>query len=300
MKRAFAMMMLAMLLLTPCLARAAAPAYAVVNNPNSSDRLNLRLQPDRNAGSLGKYVNGTCVKVLQRQGDWAYVQVGETRGYMMTAYLADPQKPVTSMGTNWKVTNLLADAQWLLSDYDGDMQEMVLVPNGTLVTVFGFADTFAHVQYGGLMGYMPFSSLEDWSSYIWTAAQQEAAVQPEPQPLGGRLVRALLMTGGEEIEITDQAMLNRIFSLLSSRDYLGSLATGCIFGAHLLVEFEDGETQLLELATEGCCIYRHEGHDFRYAYDLWLADEGVESDVLFDLFGWKSELRMTHLSPLLQ
>lgn len=286
MKRMVCLMLLGVLIFLPMCAGAAAPEYAVVNNPNEGDRLNLRALPDRNAQSLGKYVNGTCVKVLEWQGEWAFVQVGETQGYMMTAYLADRQEPVTSMATNWKVTNPLTDAQWLLTDYDRDMQEMVLVPNGTLVTLFGFAEGFAHVQYGGLMGYMPFDCLEDWNSSVLAQEQEVVDGLPVPEPLDGKLVRALLLTGREEIEVTDAATLERLSSLLASRDHWGTLATGCIFGAHLIVEFEDGDTQLLELATDGCCIYRHYGHDYQYAYNLLLEDESIDSDILFSLFGW--------------
>ena len=64
-------------------------AYAVVNNPDPADRLNLRTQPSTSAISLGKFYNGTPVSVFGLQGDWAYVELyKDFRGWMRTEYLA--------------------------------------------------------------------------------------------------------------------------------------------------------------------------------------------------------------------
>lgn len=62
--------------------------WAVVNNPNPEDRLHLRVKPARDAKSLGKYYNGTPVRVLKKQGDWALVDVFGVQGWMMKKYLA--------------------------------------------------------------------------------------------------------------------------------------------------------------------------------------------------------------------
>lgn len=63
---------------------------AVVNNPNPADRLNLRVSPDRNADSYGKFYNGTPLRVLETRGDWCRVAVGDAglQGWMMKKYLA--------------------------------------------------------------------------------------------------------------------------------------------------------------------------------------------------------------------
>ncbi|MGI6695821.1 MAG: SH3 domain-containing protein [Christensenellales bacterium] len=62
--------------------------WAKVNNPNPNDRLHLRTAPERTAKSLGKYYNGTPVKVLGRQGDWVQVDIAGVSGFMMADYLA--------------------------------------------------------------------------------------------------------------------------------------------------------------------------------------------------------------------
>lgn len=62
--------------------------WAVVNNPNPADRLHLRTAKDRQAASLGKFYNGSAVKVLQISGQWARVRIGGLEGWMMKQYLA--------------------------------------------------------------------------------------------------------------------------------------------------------------------------------------------------------------------
>lgn len=62
--------------------------WAVVNNPNSADRLHLRLSPDRGAKSLGKYYNGTPVRILETKGEWVRVDIFGVSGWMMKKYLA--------------------------------------------------------------------------------------------------------------------------------------------------------------------------------------------------------------------
>lgn len=66
-----------------------ANSSAVVNNPNSIDRLNLRTKPGQDAPTLGKYYSGTPVEVLGGdQNGWTKVRIHTLEGYMMTQYLA--------------------------------------------------------------------------------------------------------------------------------------------------------------------------------------------------------------------
>lgn len=65
-------------------------SWAVVRNPDPADRLHLRVRPDRSAESLGKFYNGTPLRVLGQKGDWTRVALGTDglEGWMMTRYLA--------------------------------------------------------------------------------------------------------------------------------------------------------------------------------------------------------------------
>ena len=61
---------------------------AYVNNPRSTQVLNLREYASQSARSIGQYRNGTKVKVVKRDATWCEVYVGTRHGYMMTRYLS--------------------------------------------------------------------------------------------------------------------------------------------------------------------------------------------------------------------
>lgn len=64
---------------------------AVVCNPDPADRLHLRTKPSREADSLGKFWNGTPVRVLDERDGWCQVEIGTDGrliGWMMKKYLA--------------------------------------------------------------------------------------------------------------------------------------------------------------------------------------------------------------------
>jgi len=65
-----------------------ASQIAYVNNPRSTQVLNLRERPSQSARSIGQYRNGTQVKVVAYGNTWCEVYVGTKHGYMMTRYLS--------------------------------------------------------------------------------------------------------------------------------------------------------------------------------------------------------------------
>lgn len=79
--------------LSPVLEYQKSSNSAVVNNPNSIDRLNLRTKPSQEAPSLGKYYSGTSVEVLSGdENGWTKVRLHTLEGYMMTKYLVFGQE----------------------------------------------------------------------------------------------------------------------------------------------------------------------------------------------------------------
>lgn len=62
--------------------------WAMVNNPDPADRLNLRCEPRKSSPSLGRYYNRTPVRIREYGEEWCRVQIGRLEGYMMTKYLA--------------------------------------------------------------------------------------------------------------------------------------------------------------------------------------------------------------------
>lgn len=68
---------------------------AVVCNPDPADRLHLRTKPSREANSLGKFWNGTPVRVLGERDGWCQVEIGtdgRLTGWMLKKYLVTGEK----------------------------------------------------------------------------------------------------------------------------------------------------------------------------------------------------------------
>ena len=63
-------------------------SIAYVNNPKSTQVLNLREYASTDARSIGQYRNGTQVRVVAYGKTWCEVYVGTKHGYMMTRYLS--------------------------------------------------------------------------------------------------------------------------------------------------------------------------------------------------------------------
>lgn len=61
--------------------------WATPCSTNYHDRVHLRAAPRKDAVSLGKYYNGTPIRVLDRGETWTHVSIFGVEGYMMTEYL---------------------------------------------------------------------------------------------------------------------------------------------------------------------------------------------------------------------
>ena len=94
MKKLLAALLTLALLLTVCTALAGGETYTpgmtlYVNNPDPTDRLNLRTAPSRDAHAIGKYYSGVRVELLDApQNGWAHVRIAPYEGYMDMTYLA--------------------------------------------------------------------------------------------------------------------------------------------------------------------------------------------------------------------
>lgn len=156
---------LCMLLLCLILAASSAMAeafWATVNNPNPTDRLNLRATPNATAVSYGKYFNGTPVLVLSGPEDgWCRVQVGlgngvcDIEGYMKSDYLTfgsqaaavRDMRPMVTLKDNGRDIRLL-------SFYSGSC--IGKVRSGEQATVLGVGTQYLHVvTQDGTCGMVP-------------------------------------------------------------------------------------------------------------------------------------------------
>ena len=140
------------------------PTSAVVNNPNPTDRLNLRAGPSTGTTSLGRYYNGTQVKILEYGSTWCYVEVQGIRGYMMTVYLSfngnyTPPPGGGSgggSGTQLAVVNNPVSTQKLNLRAQPTTSSTSLGQfyNGTQVTVLRYGSEWCEVRVNGIQGYM--------------------------------------------------------------------------------------------------------------------------------------------------
>ncbi|MEG0494448.1 MAG: SH3 domain-containing protein [Clostridia bacterium] len=64
--------------------------WAIVKNPTSTNGSHLRVSPNADSESLGKFYHGTPLQVVEQKGDWTKVAVGldGLSGWMMTRQLA--------------------------------------------------------------------------------------------------------------------------------------------------------------------------------------------------------------------
>lgn len=124
---------------------------AVVNNPRSTQVLNLRAQPSLDAKVLGYYTNGTQVRVVSKGATWCEVYVGTKHGYMMTQYLSFSSaagETATLYNPNGgSVVNMRAGAS-LSSSITG------IYAVGTQVTVLSRGTEWCHVSIGSQTGYV--------------------------------------------------------------------------------------------------------------------------------------------------
>lgn len=177
----FAKRLTALCLALGCMLMLSAPAkaqewiggeglYAVVCNPNSADRLNLRAEPSRSAASLGKYYNGAYVRVWSVENGWAHVTVGmETgsqTGYMMLEYLnRDPFNiGITSPLPTLAVKKITGTD--LMDRMGENAQSLGTMRYGAIVSVLGVCGDWYHVQSGGITGFLKKDVLGDMTYAI--------------------------------------------------------------------------------------------------------------------------------------
>lgn len=135
---------------------------AAVNNPNPAHRLNLRVAPDKNSRSLGKYYNGVqvvingAVEKNDKGEEWVKVSVCGLQGYMDNSFLNyEAEKNPASVMPVMKVhnTNPVGNLH-LRSAQSTDSASLGLFENGTKVILMGFTGEWAHVIVNGQTGFM--------------------------------------------------------------------------------------------------------------------------------------------------
>ena len=126
---------------------------AVVNNPKSTQYLNLRSLPSSTAKVIAQYKNGVKFHVIEPGEKWCKVYGSATGniGYMMTKYLklsGVSSHPTKKVQNNGSYVNLRSKP----SKSTGAVYKQV--PSGASVTVVTPGDQWTQVRYGSTTGYM--------------------------------------------------------------------------------------------------------------------------------------------------
>ncbi len=130
--------------------------YAIVKNPNPQDRLNLRVSPNANSGSLGKYYNGVSVYITGYwDNDWAMVEIGsgegKATGYMMTKFLVINGASYVASAIPTLYTKRTAS---LYTRTSTNATVLANYGEGTAVEILAVASSWYHVRIGNSIGYM--------------------------------------------------------------------------------------------------------------------------------------------------
>ena len=137
---------------------------AIVDCP-PQERLNLRTKPETGSTSLGKYYNGAKVIINGDPSEqWVSVSIGSLRGYMKSEFLAISGMPkADSVISGMPILCVTTPAGKLnLREYpDTSAKSLGAYSDGTLITLCGLTDTWAHVLVDGKIGFMLRKYLSD-------------------------------------------------------------------------------------------------------------------------------------------
>ena len=129
---------------------------AIVNNPKSTQVLNLRAQASLDAKVLSYYRNGVKVTILESGDTWHKVQVQDGKvGYMMAKYLKVTDE--TASATPYTATLINVTGGKIVNFRKGPSLSSGIIstiPVGTKVTVVEHGTDWCKVEIDGVTGYI--------------------------------------------------------------------------------------------------------------------------------------------------
>jgi mannosyl-glycoprotein endo-beta-N-acetylglucosaminidase len=135
-------------------------SYAEVNNPKSTQKLNLRLTPSTAADIVARLSNGAKLTVLRQGVEWSqvYAQGVAATGYVMTQYLTLFNLP---LAPSIAIRHPQGSYVNLRSSPSMTSSVLARIPDGSTVTVLIPGADWVKIQYGGQTGYV----IEYFTSY---------------------------------------------------------------------------------------------------------------------------------------
>jgi uncharacterized protein YgiM (DUF1202 family) len=158
----------------------------VVNNHGRDDLLALQAAPRQDAAVLGEYPNGTTAWLLDAQGDFSHVRLGDgTEGYFLSERLVN-MAPLTQVvelvlareRRDWIKTWPAAPYRLYAYPLDSAPSTALSTEHGATITVLEPFGTWYRVRTPeGEEGYVPCDAVEvSTTGYAWEILGEGAAV----------------------------------------------------------------------------------------------------------------------------
>jgi uncharacterized protein YgiM (DUF1202 family) len=146
---------------------------AVVNNAGSQESLKLFSKPDAGARSLGKFVNGTTLQVLDTKDDWAYVQLYDAQGYMPLDSLTFTDKFNSLVRITWGMKRRDMTAPLRLYAETSEKAQSKAIAQDITMRILDTEGVWYHVLFQGREGYVPVQCLNVACSRLQTYEEEE-------------------------------------------------------------------------------------------------------------------------------
>ncbi len=134
---------------------------ATVNNPKSTQILNLREEASIDSKSIGQYKNGKVVEIIEKGATWTKVKVDDKEGYMMNQFLkfagSYVQPNFKELETPYTAKLININGTGIVNFRDGGSLNAAIIRTykvGTEVKVTAVSTDWARVEVDGETGYI--------------------------------------------------------------------------------------------------------------------------------------------------
>lgn len=247
---------------------ATAGGTAMVTLENTSETLNLRMDPEASAPILARLKHGTALTVLSRGAEWTQVSYAGMTGHVMNMFVtfagdsgaAETPQPTQApsptqaaeptaqpaMGPEvsiaWAKTND-GDRVNLRRTASTSSMVLVRVPHGAEVAVLDYGDTWCMVAYGDYIGYMVTEYLSatnplsggsgaagsgSAAASAWIYTKDGSGVYFRKQATASSGYHALL-TGGTEVAVNE---IGETWCRVTYQGVMGFVLSDCLVFAN--------------------------------------------------------------------
>ena len=256
MKKALFAILILVVLLANSFTVASLENRMIVQSSGVNNRVNLRVSPNINADSRGRYYSGVEVNVLEyTNSEWAKVRIGSVsgyaEGYMMRQFLASPgHAPAYHIPTVYVTATTLS----LRASRTASSRELGVYLRGTAVEILGYGESWHHVRVNGKIGFM-------YAGYL--TEPNQSTVTPPKSPSANVTVTgaAIYFLYDDSVYSGDQSYYEKITGS-SIGTVKRNIANGWGYVLHLDLQFVKTsgvkvlDNMSLQMTTPGGRVYK--------------------------------------------